>query len=145
MRRKPALPRRRRPQRDGAAPIDMETVALIETELGDDLIVSFAIEDPTDRIEIQCLTLVRTPRFEALVPPEERGVGVSFDRYLDDDDRRDLLEEVRFSENEKTVHLETSFHWYDLDVSKVDEKELLEMRKVFRKMNRDGRFRCEGV
>jgi hypothetical protein len=32
-----------------------------------------------------------------------------------------------------------------LDVSKVDSQGLVEMRKVFRKMNRDGRFRCDGL
>ncbi len=145
MKRKSALARRRRPRRDRAAPIEMETVAFIETELGDDLIVAFAVEDPTDRTEIQTLTLLHTPKFESLMPPEERGVSVSFDRYLDDDDRRDLLEAVRFLESEKAVHLETSLHWYDLDVRKVDAQELAEMRRVFRKMNRDGRFRCEGL
>jgi hypothetical protein len=53
MRRKSARTRFHRPRRDGAEPIDMETVAFIETELGDDLIVSLAVEDPTDRTEIQ--------------------------------------------------------------------------------------------
>jgi hypothetical protein len=144
MKRKPAHARRG-PRRDAAIPIEMETVAFIETQLGGDLIVSFAVEDPTDRMEIQSLTLLRTRKFESLLPPEERGVSVSFNRYLEDADRRELLEAVSFLEEEKTVHLETSLHWYDLDVRKVDAQELLEMCKVFRKMNRDGRFRCEGV
>jgi hypothetical protein len=122
----------------------METVAFIETQLGGDLIVSFAVEDPTDRTEIQTLTLLRTPKFESLLEPEERGVSVSFDRYLDDYDHRELLVAVSFSQEEKTLHLETSLHGYDLDVGKVEAQELMEMCKVFRKMNRDGRFRCVG-
>jgi hypothetical protein len=108
------------------------------------LIVSFAVEDPTDRTEIQTLTLLRTPKFESLLEPEERGVSVSFDRYLDDYDHRELLVAVSFSQEEKTLHLETSLHGYDLDVGKVEAQELMEMCKVFRKMNRDGRFRCVG-
>ena len=126
-------------------PIEMETVAFIDSELGDDLVVSFAIEDPADRTEIQSLTLLRMPKYENVLDPEERGVKVSFDRYLDDDDRRDLLESVRFSEEEKTMHLETTFHWYDLDLRKIDAQELMKMRKVLRQMNRDGRFRVEGL
>src|SRR5271166_6201040 len=135
----------RGPRRDAAIPIEVETVVFITTELGGDLIVSFAIENPAEPMEIHSLTLLRTPKFESLLDPEERGVIVSFDRYLDDDDRRDLLEVVNFSEKEKTVHLETSLHWYDLDLRKVDAQEIREMCKVFRKMNRDGRFQCEGL
>jgi hypothetical protein len=121
----------------------METVAFITTELGDDLIVSFAIADPTDPTEIESLTLLRTMKYESLLPPEERGVSVSFERSRSVD--RDLLQEVRYSEDEKTVHIETQLRSYDLDLGKVDEAELTEMRKVFHRMNRDGRFRCAGV
>ena len=57
----------------------MEIVAFITTELGDDLIVSFAIEEPGDAAEIRSLTLLRATKYECLLPPEERGVSVSFD------------------------------------------------------------------
>ena len=117
----------------------MEMVAFITTELGDDLIVSFAIVDPADPTEIESLTLLRATKYESFLPPEERGVSVSFERYPDDD--RDLLEEVRFSDSEKTVRLGTQLRSYDLDVRKVDAEELAEMRKVVHRMHRDGHFR----
>jgi hypothetical protein len=121
----------------------MERVAFITSELGDDLIVSFAVEKPGEPGEVESLILLRTMKYEHLLLPEEPGVGVSFDRFRDVDDR-DLLREVRYSKSERTVHIETSLRTYDLDVRKVDEEELAEMRKVFHRMNRDRRFRCLG-
>ena len=56
-----------------------------------------------------------------------------------------MLEEVRYSKNEGTIHLKTRSHFYDLDVRKVDAKELAAMRKVFRKMSRGGGFQCVGL
>ncbi len=126
-----------------AVPAEMELVSFITTELGDDLVVSFAVQDPTDPTEIESLTLVRSTKYESLVPPEERGVGVSFERFLDHDE--DMLEEARYSKSEKTMHLETRLRWYDLDLRKVDPEELAKMCKVFRKMSRGGRFRCVGL
>jgi hypothetical protein len=115
----------------------MERVAFITSELGDDLIVSFAVEKPGEPGEVESLILLRTMKYEHLLLPEERGVSVSFDRFRDVDDR-DLLQEVRYSESEMTVHIETNLRSYDLDVRKVDDDELAEMRKVFHRMNRDG-------
>nr|WP_199242084.1 hypothetical protein [Paraburkholderia sp. BL8N3] len=46
----------------------------ISTENGDDLIVSFAVVDPTDATEIDSLTLLRTPKYEHLLGDWERGV-----------------------------------------------------------------------
>jgi hypothetical protein len=123
----------------------MEIVAFITTESGDDLMVSFAVQDPSDPTSIESLTLSRTPKYESLMQSDERGTGVSFDRFPDDEDDRDLLVEVRFSKRDQTVHIETRLRAYELDVGRVDATELAEMRKVFHEMNRDGRFRCVGL
>lgn len=74
----------------------METVAFISTENGDDLIVSFAVIEPADPTEIDSLTLQRTPKYEHLLEDRERGVRVSFERYLEDDD--ELLEEFHLEQ-----------------------------------------------
>ena len=58
--------------------------------------------------------------------------------------RMETLEQIRYSESEKTVHLETRLRSYDLDVGGVDPKELAGMRKVFHKMSRRGGLRCVG-
>jgi hypothetical protein len=71
----------------------MERVSFITTESGDDLIVSFAVMVPTDFAEIESLTLLWTPKYDHLWPPEERGVSASFERFMDDE--RELVTEVR--------------------------------------------------
>jgi hypothetical protein len=123
----------------------MDTVSFITSELGDDLVVSFAVQTPDDPLEIESLTLLRTPKYESLLDPHERGVSVSFERHPDDGDERDLLQEVRYSERDATVELKTAARDYRLDVRKVDPEEIAEMREVFRKMNFDGRFRLIGM
>jgi hypothetical protein len=121
----------------------METVAFISTENGDDLIVSFAVIDPADPTEIESLTLLRTPKYEHLLADCERGVSVSFERYVEDDE--ELLEELHFDRKSAVVRLTTSLRTYGLDLRKVDEKEVKAMRNVLSRMNHDGRFRLLGI
>jgi hypothetical protein len=117
----------------------MERVAFITTESGDDLIVSFAVADPADFTEIESLTLLWTPKYDHLRPPEERGVSVSFERFALDED--ELVVEVRDSANEQTVCVATARRTYELDVRKVEPDELADMRKIFGKMSRLGGLR----
>jgi len=117
----------------------MENVVFITTESGDDLIVSFAVMDPADFTEIESLTLLWTPKYDHLLPPEERGVSVSFERSALDDD--ELVLEVRDSADEQTVWVATARRTYALDVRKVEPDELAAMRRVFGKMSRLGGLR----
>jgi hypothetical protein len=121
----------------------METVAFISTENGDDLIVSFAVIEPADPTEIESLTLLRTPKFEHLLGDWERGVRVSFERYEEDDD--EFLEELHLDRKSAIVRLTTSLRNYELDLRKVDEREVEAMRKVLAQMNYDCRIRLMGV
>jgi hypothetical protein len=89
---------------------------------------------------IESLTLLRSMKYEVLLPPDERGVTASFERHQDDVDRN-LLQVVRYVRMEKTVHIETQSWACDLDVRKVDPQELTQMHDVFHSMNRDARFR----
>ena len=107
------------------------------------MIVSFAVIDPADPTEIESLTLLRTPKYEHLLADWERGVSVSFERYVEDDE--DLLEELHLDRKSAVVRLTTSLRNYELDLRKVDEKEVKAMRKVLSRMNHDGRFRLLGI
>ena len=121
----------------------METVAFISTENGDDLIVSFAVIDPADPTGIESLTLLRTPKYEHLLGDWERGVSVSFGRYAEDDE--ELLEELHLDRKSAVVRLTTSLRTYELDLRKVDEREVKVMRKVLTRMNYDRRIRLLGI
>jgi hypothetical protein len=121
----------------------METVAFISTKNGDDLIVSFAVIDPADPTGIESLTLLRTPKYEHLLGDWERGVSVSFERYVEDDE--ELLEELHLDRKLAVVRLTTSLRTYELDLRKVDETEVKAMRKVLARMNYDRRIRLLGI
>ncbi|MGH8604234.1 MAG: hypothetical protein ACREXR_16110, partial [Gammaproteobacteria bacterium] len=62
-----------------------------------------------------------------------------------DTDEDDFLEEVHFDEDSAVVRLKTEFRSYELDVRKVERRDLKAMRKVLRAMNFDGRVQLSGV
>ena len=118
----------------------MESVQFISYEDdGTDQIVSFALA--YGEMEIKSLTLLRTPKFEAMLDEAERGVSVSLEDGTGNDD--DLLEVVRIEANR--VKIETQASEYDLDVSRVDPEEVSEMKALIERMNFDNRFRIENV
>jgi hypothetical protein len=121
----------------------MDRVGFITTEAGDDLILAFAVQDPDDPSSIKSLTLIRTPKYEFILEDHERGVSVSFERGVDDED--DFLRRFEYVEAEAIVCIQTSSQEYELDVRKVDAGELKKMRKVLKKMNFDRRFETSGI
>ena len=116
----------------------MKQASFIHTEDGDDLIVSFAItgEDPTDPEGVKSLTLIRTPKFESLLPDDERGVSVSYDDFPDDE--YDLLTGIVL-ENQ-CITIRTQNHEYTVNVQHVDNEELKEAIRILKKMRFDDRF-----
>ena len=78
----------------------MERVAFITTEEGDDLIVSFAIEDEEPG-EVKSLILMRTPKYEFVFYDHERGVNVSHEDFPERGD--ELLRRIRLSSDVVTI------------------------------------------
>ena len=118
----------------------MESVQFISCEDdGTDQIVSFALA--YGEMEIRSLTLLRTPKYEAMLDEAERGVSVSLQDKTGDD--YDLLEVVRIEASR--VKIKTQSSKYDLDLSRVDPAEVSEMKALFGRMNFDNRFKIENV
>jgi len=107
---------------------------------GDDLIVSFAIEN-TEPEEPKSLILLRTPKYESVFEDHERGVSVSYDEQPDSEADEDLL--IRISIVQNMVTVVSKYHRYELDVSSVDREKLADACKVLRQMNFDNRFTLE--
>jgi len=118
---------------------ELDVVSFVTLKDGDDLMLSFAIADEEPG-EVISLTLVRTPKYEALLPVDERGVSVSHESFPEDDDR-DLLR--RLTMTGPVVTIETTRAKYNLDVSDVDRRELREARRILTKMNFDQCFILE--
>jgi hypothetical protein len=105
---------------------------------GEDLILSFAVEldEPG---EVASVILMRTPKYEVLLPREERGVTVSHELHEQWDD--EALRRLRWADDR--VEIATNRSRYVLDVSRVDPEELRDGREMLRRMNFDGRFELE--
>jgi hypothetical protein len=114
-----------------------EPVSFITIDRGDDLIVAYAI-DLGEPGKVASLILLRTPKFELLLPLEERGVSVSHELYPVEDEKRELLKRIVVSADE--VDVESTGRTYHLDVSRVEAEEQDEATSVLRKMRRYGGF-----
>ena len=105
-----------------------------------DLVLSFAIWQP-ELEAIRSLIFMRTPRYESILDETERGVKVSDEAWLDDID--DLLKVFEFHND--FVRIITHHHQFELDLSKVDKKDIRKAKKFLKKMNFDNRFEIEIV
>ena len=117
-----------------------EVVSFITTEVGVDLIVSFAIPCEGPSLVVS-LTLLRTPKYEFALPHEEQGVHVSHESRPEED-HRNILRRIRVAPPHVTIET-TLGRRYELDVSKVAGRELQSARRVLEKMNFDGCFVLE--
>lgn len=106
---------------------------------GIDQIVSFAIA--WGEMDVRSLILLRTPIYEAMLDPDERGVSVSMENDAGDED--DMLKAVRIEAERVTIVARTSK--YVLDVRRVDRAEMSEMKALLGRMNFDSKFRFEDV
>jgi hypothetical protein len=114
----------------------MKKVGFITTEDNEDLIVSFAIP-VTDYADVKSLIFLRTPKYEFIFDDQERGVKVSYDDFLDDED--DLLEEIEIKGG--IVRITTNHRSYKLNIQSVDDDEVKKAVKMLKKMNFDQRFK----
>ena len=112
-----------------------EHVPFITVETGDDLIVSFGLGPHA----ATSLTLLRTPKFDHLLPPSERGVSVTHNSS--GTDTQSFLVAVRWQGN--SVHIQSTAKTYMLDVSSVVPDEINEAIAVLKQMNFDNRFKID--
>ena len=112
-------------------------VPFLSVEDGDDLIVSF----PLDEHARTSLTLLRTPKYEPLLDDDERGVSVGTE--AGNTGVRELLVSVRWSKD--VVEIRSTSRYFTLDLASVDSSELEEAKAVLRKMNFDKRFEFNDV
>ena len=123
------------PLKPKAYQVDFMTI-----EQTDDLIVSFAVASGGSPGDVLSLTLLRTPKYEFILDPEERGISVSWEQ---DEDENELL--VAADITRDAVKLDTNRREFVLDVSRVSDGDLRRMRQVLRRMNSDGAIMLTGV
>ena len=79
---------------------------------------------------------MRTPKYEFVFDEAERGVRVSDEAWLDDED--DMLEKIEFGDD--FVRVIANRHQFELDLRKVDKKEIKHAKAILKRMNFDNRF-----
>jgi hypothetical protein len=112
-------------------------VSFITTESGEDLIVAYAIS-MAEHGEIASLILQRTPKFEMLLPPEERGVAISHELFPAEDDAPAFVRRIII--DGPMVDIEASDRTYLLDLAGVEPDELRDSRRFLERMHRFGGF-----
>ena len=105
-------------------------------EHGIDLIVSYAIED--ELLGVKTLLLHRTPSHEGIFDGSERGVRVAMSEDTFEEEDNNFLSSISIRGD--FIKIKTSYREYDLDISKVDDVEVKDMRAVLEKQNFDNRF-----
>jgi hypothetical protein len=119
----------------------MKQVSFISVEdEAPDLILSFAIWHP-ELDDIRSLILLRTPKYEVFLDEAERGVNVSCEAWMNDQD--EMLKRVEL--RDEIITIITTEHRFDLEISKVDEDEIEEAKKILNRMNFDDRFEIKIV
>ena len=114
-----------------------QQVSFMTVEDDDDLVVSFGLGEGA----ATSLTLLRTPKYESLLPPDERGVmvGTGVDSSL----RRETLVSVQW--RERSVRIVSTARRLSLDVRALDPGEIRLAKRVLRKMNFDRCFSASGI
>ena len=119
----------------------MELVSFISIEdEPPDLILSFAIWQP-ELEDIRSLILLRTPEYEFILDETERGVKVSDEALLDNED--DMLKEIEFGDD--FMRIITDHHQFDLDLRKVDQEDIEQAKTFLNRMNFNDRFEIRDV
>ena len=114
----------------------MELVSFISIEDDPpDLILSFAILE-LELEDVRSLILMRTPKDEFILDETERGVNVSHEAWLDDED--DMLKAIEFGDG--FVRIITYHHQFELDLRKVDEEDIEQAKTFLKRMNFDNSF-----
>ena len=119
----------------------MEIVSFISIEDNPpDLILSFALWQ-ADIDDIRSLILMRTPEYEVFLYESERGVRVSDEAWLNEED--DMLKKIEFGDN--LVRIITNHHQFELDLRKVDKEEIEQAKNFLERMNFDNCFEIQFI
>jgi len=117
----------------------MEIVSFISIENDPpDLILSFAIWQ-ADLDDIRSLILMRTPEYEVFLYESERGVRVSDEAWLNEED--DMLKRIEFGDD--FVRIITKHNQFELDLRKVEKEEIEQAKTILERMNFDDCFEMQ--
>jgi hypothetical protein len=113
----------------------MHTIAFITVEDEEpDLVVSFALAPNA----AHSITLLRTPKYESLLPGDERGAVVA--AGVHGTEERELLVSISLNVQGRLGTIVSSHRTYELSLGEVPAEDLENSISMLRRMNFDSRF-----
>jgi hypothetical protein len=109
----------------------MDRVNFIYTEVGTDIILSLSFDEDTE-FGIEGFIMIRTPKYEFLLLPHERGASINWDEEAD---TIDIIKEITCVGNEITFA--STSRSYQFDISNLTKDEMNELWKTVDRMNFD--------
>ncbi len=119
----------------------MKTVSFANTEIGDDIIVSFYIIGDTGFMsDGYTIMASRCPKYEGLLPAWERRPRISNEKEDDGTGDDEFLELVEYRKKEKSLTISGASSSYKMSLRKLDESEIRDVLKGFSRLNYDQTF-----
>ncbi len=109
----------------------MDKVNFIQTEAGADIIISLSFDEGTG-FGVDGFTMIRTPKFEFVLAPDERGACVNWDEETDE---REIIKEISCRGNEITFV--SNMKSYQFDISKLNTDATNKLWATIDKINFD--------
>ncbi len=117
----------------------MEKVVFTTLEHSDDIIISFSCEEGST-FGVEGFTIIRTPKYEFLLQPHERGACIQWE---DADDIRVMVDQVFISRKEVRIVTKGKVREYRFDIRAIGDREYRDLVKHFRLINFDRSIRIE--
>ena len=105
----------------------MDKVLFIYLENSDDIIISLSCEEGTE-FGVGGFTIQRTPKYEFLLEPDERGASIEWE---EDDDIRILIDEAHLNKKEVKIKTKGKVRTYQFDITKLSNEEYKDLIKHF--------------
>ncbi|MFQ5632723.1 MAG: hypothetical protein ACE5I1_28480 [bacterium] len=110
----------------------MDKVNFITTEMGTDIIISLSCDEGTE-FGIDGFTMIRTPKYEFALMPDERGACINWD---DETDTREIVKKITWIGHKITFESSTK-KIYRFDLSRLSEVDKKRLWKTIEKINFD--------
>lgn len=117
----------------------MEKVMFTTLEHSDDIIISLSCDEEST-FGVDGFTGLKTPKYEFLLEPDERGACVEWD---DTDDIPVLLDQVFISREEVRIITRGKVQVCRFDIRKITDEEYDDLVKHFHLINFDNSIRIE--
>jgi hypothetical protein len=110
----------------------MDKFNFIHTEFGTDIILSLSFDEGTEFVIKRFIT-IRTPKYEFILAPHERGAYVNWN---EETDMIELIKEITCVGNE--IKFKSTLRSYQFDISNLTKDELNELWETVDRMNFGG-------